>query len=148
MATRRIKIPALGALVLGGLLLAGCASQPSQPTTLTTTPAAAKAAPTVATPPQPASKAAPKTWSEVFPDGQGKALALQACGTCHGFDRLVLGQKPADRWEAVKNSHKERASGMSEQDLNALFAYLATNFGPNNPEPNVAGLPVTGSSAE
>jgi mono/diheme cytochrome c family protein len=91
--------------------------------------------------------AAPASWADVFPAGAGKQTALERCGSCHGFDRLVLGQKTADRWASVKASHSDKVSGMSDADQNALYTYLAQNFGPDKPEPNITGLPVT-SAAE
>ncbi len=75
-------------------------------------------------------------------------MVLRACGTCHGFDKVVLGQKSAERWEASKAGHAERAGGLSGPELNTVFSYLATHFGPNNPEPDISTLPVTASSAE
>jgi mono/diheme cytochrome c family protein len=95
-----------------------------------------------------AGQPAPKTWAEVFPAGDGKDAALQSCGTCHGFDRLVLGQKSAERWKSVKASHTDKAGGLSDQQLDVVFTYLSQQFGPDKPEPNITGLPVTGSTAE
>jgi mono/diheme cytochrome c family protein len=124
------------------------APSPAPPTTA---PAAAKPA-TSPVAAQPAAAAADqptfKTWAEVFPAGAGKESALQACGTCHGFDRVVLGQKSAERWTAVKNSHKDKAAGLSDAQLDTLFTYLSQQFGPDKPAPNITGLPVTATSAE
>jgi hypothetical protein len=60
----------------------------------------------------------------------------------------VLGQKSADRWKSVRSSHADKAGGLSEQQLDVVFTYLSREFGPDKPEPNITGLPVTGSTAE
>jgi mono/diheme cytochrome c family protein len=90
--------------------------------------------------------APPASWADVFPAGAGKQIVLERCGSCHGFDRVVLGQKTADRWNSVKASHSDKVSGMSAADQTALFAYLTQNFGPDKPEPNITGLPVIASA--
>lgn len=111
------------------------ATQRATPAGITATQAAA-----------PSAQPPPASWADVFPAGPGKEVVLQRCGTCHGFDRIVLGQKPAARWDASKESHKDKVSGMSDADLSMLYGYLAQSFGPDRPEPNIIGLPTTGSA--
>ncbi len=132
------------AMLAAALLLTSCAptggTAPATSATQQATLALTTATPAPATQPPPAS------WADVFPPGPGKQLVLQRCGTCHGFDRIVLGQKPAARWDASKASHKDKVPGMSDADLSMLYDYLAQNFGPDRPEPNITGLPTTGSA--
>jgi mono/diheme cytochrome c family protein len=135
--------------ILAGAVIGGCSSTaaPAAGGAPTTAPTVAPAKPAATTAPAAAGAAAPASWADVFPAGAGKQTVLERCGTCHGFDRVVLGQKTADRWASVKASHSDKVSGMSQTDVDALFTYLAQNFGPDKPEPNITGLPVV-SSAE
>lgn len=140
--------------ILPVMLLVACSSAAAPPASAptaaspTTAPAAQAAAakPSAAAPQAAAQSAAPSSWAEVFPAGAGKQTVLERCGTCHGFDRVVLGQKTPERWNSVKASHSDKVSGMSEADSTTLFTYLAQNFGPDKPEPNIAGLPTLASA--
>jgi mono/diheme cytochrome c family protein len=152
----RRAIPVL-LMMLAGVVLTACSgaapaaapaptTAPAAAPAATAPPAAAAAAAKPAQPQAAAQIAAPNSWADVFPAGAGKQTTLERCGTCHGFDRVVLGQKTADRWSSVKASHTDKVSGMSAADMTALFGYLTQNFGPDKPEPNITGLPVVASA--
>ena len=157
----------LTVLVTGGMLAAACGAAPTaQPGSSEKPTVAAAASPTASLPtatvaaPSPtaamqASKpeeqqaqGEPQSWLDIFPNAEGRDLVLQNCGTCHGFDRIVLGQRSQDRWESVKSGHRERTPGISDADYDKLFAYLAAHFNPSNPEPKIPAHLMGPSSAE
>ena len=123
------------AMLAAALLLASCAATGGTAPASSATKAAA-----------PATQTPPASWADVFPAGPGKQVVLERCGTCHGFERVVLGQKPVARWDASKASHKDKVSGMSDSEFSMLYGYLVQNFGPDRPEPNIIGLPTIGSA--
>jgi mono/diheme cytochrome c family protein len=77
------------------------------------------------------------TLPEILPSGKGLTLLLDNCSSCHSVVCAVKGQRPVDRWESLKNDHKDKVTGLSDADLNTLFTYLAENFNNNKPEPNL-----------
>jgi hypothetical protein len=96
-----------------------------------------------ATPPASAPAAAPaaapadsefKTVADVFPAGPGRDLVMNNCTSCHNVACSAIGQRTADRWDSLRDAHRERVSGA---DVNAIFTYLKTNFGPDKPEPKI-----------
>jgi mono/diheme cytochrome c family protein len=74
---------------------------------------------------------------EIFPPGEGRDLVLVNCLTCHGLVRIVWGQRDAARWGPVKNRHRERLIGLSDEEFNTLFAYLVENFNATKPVPDL-----------
>jgi hypothetical protein len=46
----------------------------------------------------------------------------------------VIGQRPPERWDALKASHKDYVPGA---DLEGMFVYLKANFDNTRPEPKV-----------
>ncbi|MBF8249044.1 MAG: hypothetical protein HW374_1844 [Bacteroidetes bacterium] len=125
-------------LTAGILLLASCSSS-GTPSGQPTTPAGSSA-PTTAAPAAGATTASqPKgtTLAEILPAGNGLTLLLNNCSSCHSVVCSVKGQRPVDRWESLKQDHRDKTSGLSEADLNTLFSYLSANFNNTKPEPNL-----------
>jgi mono/diheme cytochrome c family protein len=132
---RSIELRPLALVMLGGWLLTGCGGEPPATETARNTPAVA-AAPSSAPPAQAttASAAEPRTVADLFPAGQGRDLVMNNCASCHNVACSVIGQRSAERWDALKESHKDKVSG---PDLDTIFAYLKTNFDNTKPEPKV-----------
>lgn len=91
--------------------------------------------------PAPAASTAPaaggpeyKTVADLFPAGPQKEVVLNSCSSCHNVACSAMGQRTAERWNALLEAHRERVSGT---DLDAVFAYLKTNFGADKPEPKI-----------
>ena len=78
--------------------------------------------------------AAPATIADLFPPGAGREAVLNTCGSCHNLACSTIGQRTAARWDALKESHKEK---VSDADVDATFAYLKANFNDSKPEPKV-----------
>lgn len=125
-----MRSTALALLLIGGMLFAACGGGSSE------APKSESAAP--ATPAASTAPAAPaveyKTVADVFPDGPEKALVMNNCASCHNVACSAIGQRTDDRWNALKEAHRERVSGA---DVDAIFKYLQTNFGASKPEPKM-----------
>jgi hypothetical protein len=78
--------------------------------------------------------AEPATVVDIFPPGPAREQVLNNCASCHNVACAAIGQRTAERWNALKESHRENVSGA---DLDGIFAYLSENFGADRPEPRV-----------
>jgi hypothetical protein len=129
-----IRSSALVALLVSGWLLGACGGSgaPASGSAGSATPPAAAAPPTAmkAEPSGPE----PKTVADLFPAGPGRDLVMNNCTSCHNVACSAMGQRTAERWDSLRDSHRDRVSGA---DVNAIFAYLKTNFGPDKPEPKI-----------
>jgi hypothetical protein len=124
---------ALAAMLVGGLLGAACGGSGTPESGSSGTanpPASAPAAAPAAAP----AESEFKTVADVFPAGPGRDLVMNNCTSCHNVACSAIGQRTADRWDSLRDSHRERVSGA---DVNAIFTYLKTNFGPDKPEPKI-----------
>jgi mono/diheme cytochrome c family protein len=90
-------------------------------------------------PPMILAQAAPKagTLPQILPPGKGQSLLLENCSSCHSAVCAVKGQRPAGRWAGLKEDHKDKVTGLSDADMNTLFAYLVENFNDTRPEPKL-----------
>jgi hypothetical protein len=76
----------------------------------------------------------PKTVADVFPPGPGRDQVLNSCGSCHNVACAAIGQRNAQRWDALREGHKEHMQGT---DLAEVFAYLKAHFDDTRPAPVV-----------
>jgi mono/diheme cytochrome c family protein len=76
----------------------------------------------------------PANVADIFPPGAGRDVVLNSCGSCHNLACSAIGQRTADRWKSLRESHKDK---VSDADANAAFAYLQSHFNDGNPEPRV-----------
>jgi hypothetical protein len=119
-----------GLMVLSALALAACdASAPG-----TGSEPASSSAPAAGAPAASASAAEPKTVADLFPPGPGREQVLNSCGSCHNVACAAIGQRTPQRWDALRDGHKEHMQGA---DLTAVFAYLKSNFDESKPAPVV-----------
>ena len=75
--------------------------------------------------------------ADIFPAGKGRELVLDTCGSCHPVACAALGQRAAESWDAIKNSHADKLVAHSSANVNAMFSYLKTNFNETKPEPKI-----------
>jgi hypothetical protein len=116
-----VTIAAACVVACGG----GSEPAPEAPAANTGTPPAAAAD---------AAAAEPATVADIFPPGPAREQVLNSCASCHNVACAAIGQRTAERWNALKESHRENVSGA---DLDGIFAYLSENFGADRPEPRV-----------
>ena len=131
--TERGKLLAI--VIAAGCLLAACGKSTSEP---------GNAAQAAASQPQSApavsaeKPAGQSSLASIFPPGTGRDLVLNTCGTCHSAACAARGQRTAERWDSIKKDHKDKLTGSSSEDLNAMFSYLKANFNDTKPEPQIA----------
>jgi hypothetical protein len=132
----RFATSALIATVVSGILLSGCGGSgtPQSGSSGGANEPAATAAPAMAMKAAEPSGPEPKTVADLFPAGPGRDLVMNNCTSCHNVACSAMGQRTADRWDSLRDAHRDRVSGA---DVNAIFAYLKTNFGPDKPEPRI-----------
>jgi competence protein ComEA len=64
-----------------------------------------------------------------LPDGPGKAELERVCSACHGAE-MVLGVKQDKAgWESTVDDMVSRGATGTDQELDAIVNYLATNMG-------------------
>ncbi len=73
----------------------------------------------------------------VAPPGRARDLIVENCGTCHSFVCAFRGQRTVEHWQTIKQDMRDKVSQVSDQDYDALFAYLEANFNDQKPEPNL-----------
>ena len=119
--------PATLSAVMVLLLLAGCNSvgEPEAAVPEPRSEPAADAAP------------APSSLADIFPEGLGRTLVIDSCGSCHAVACSAIGQRTEGRWKALEADHRDRVADMSDADYRALFEYLGANFSDAQPEPTV-----------
>jgi mono/diheme cytochrome c family protein len=116
--------------ILGGFLLLGCGNGGSAPEN-----DSAQSAPSV---PKAAAPPAPATVADLFPEGAGRSLVLESCGSCHAVACAVIGQRTAARWDNLKADHRDKVPNLSDQDGETVFGYLKEHFNDSQPEPKVS----------
>jgi hypothetical protein len=125
------NVAPLGALLLVACVAVGC-SEANAPGAAER-PAAAPEKPAPAAQQAPAADE-PKTVADVFPAGPQKEAVMNSCGSCHNVACAAIGQRSAERWDALREGHKDKVAG---EDLTAIFAYLKTHFDASKPEPKI-----------
>jgi len=125
----------LAAVILSGCVLAACGNPADTAQDSGSAPAAAQPQATPAT----AAIAAAKQLSiaDLFPPGPGRDQVLDTCGTCHPVACSARGQRTAEQWDRINESHKDKLTSVSNESQNALYAYLKANFNDTKPEPQI-----------
>ena len=65
------------------------------------------------------------------PDGAGKDLVMNVCTQCHTSARIVAKKATKDEWNAVVDNMAMRGAKATDEEFDAIVAYLAKNFGPD-----------------
>jgi len=66
-----------------------------------------------------------------LPDGKGKDVTVRICGGCHEAGVVDKYRYSKDDWQGVVEDMKGRGADGSDEDFQAIVAYLAHAFGPN-----------------
>jgi mono/diheme cytochrome c family protein len=64
-----------------------------------------------------------------LPDGPAKALFVQRCAACHPLESVTDKRKSQDEWRASVSQMQSYGVALTPQEMDALIAYLAQNFG-------------------
>jgi cytochrome c5 len=65
-----------------------------------------------------------------LPDGDGKKIVENACGSCHSLEPITRLHQDKERWEAMVSSMIAYGAQVNEKELPVLIDYLVKNFGP------------------
>jgi len=65
---------------------------------------------------------------EGMPDGPGKDVTVQACGTCHDARRAASVRLTRDGWAAVIDSMQRFGARFSPEEVPIILDYLSTHF--------------------
>ena len=69
-------------------------------------------------------------WAQELPEGEGKTLVQNVCGSCHGLDIVVEQRGTKQQWQAIVESMVQRGATVTDEEINAMVAYLAKNYAP------------------
>ncbi len=79
-----------------------------------------------------------------LPEGKGKALVLTSCTACHAANIWTSQHHTRDQWNVILDTMLSRGLTASDEDLDTIGDYLATNFGPVQKDaPAPAPAPAT-----
>lgn len=67
-------------------------------------------------------------FSEYLPPGEGKALVVAQCSTCHELKGTVQLRQSKQQWEAVVLDMAARGAALTVEEADAIIAYLGKVF--------------------
>jgi len=67
--------------------------------------------------------------ASLLPDGPGKEIIAKACTECHSVDRMRGLRLSKDDWWDKINDMVDRGAKATDQESEAMVAYLVRNFG-------------------
>jgi competence protein ComEA len=88
-----------------------------------------------------------------LPDGAGKKEVLALCRDCHDLDTVTVENRTRDGWKKTVAKMGERGAEGTDEQFDAVIAYLTKNFGRINvnkatAEEIVSGLDFSAKEAE
>jgi mono/diheme cytochrome c family protein len=69
-------------------------------------------------------------WAQELPEGDGKTLTQNVCGSCHSLDVVVQQRATKEEWRGIVDSMVQSGATVTEAEATAIVAYLAKNFPP------------------
>ena len=73
-------------------------------------------------------------WSALMPVGEGRADVAISCSSCHDLRQVIIQKKSRANWAAtVQKMVSAYQAPLDKEDFPSLIAYLAKNFGEENP---------------
>jgi len=69
-------------------------------------------------------------WAQELPEGEGKTLVQNTCGSCHGLDIVVEQHATKQQWQGIVESMVQRGATVTDEEITAIVAYLAKNYPP------------------
>jgi competence protein ComEA len=67
-----------------------------------------------------------------LPDGPGKKEVLAICRDCHDLDTVTAENRTRDGWKKMVAKMGERGAEGTDEQFEAVIAYLTRNFGRTN----------------
>ena len=72
-------------------------------------------------------------WKGLMPDGEGKDVTAQLCGTCHNMQKTVVSRKTPQEWERTVYDMIARGAQIFPDEAEQIIKYLAKSFPPSRP---------------
>ena len=72
-------------------------------------------------------------WKSMMPEGDGKDVAIQLCGTCHNLQKVVVSRKSPQEWERSVYDMVARGAQIFPDEADEIIKYLAKSFPPGRP---------------
>jgi hypothetical protein len=76
---------------------------------------------------------AQEDYKSMLPDGDGKELTIQLCGTCHNLQKTVVSRKSPQDWEKTVYDMVARGAQIFPDEADQIVKYLAKSFPPGKP---------------
>jgi competence protein ComEA len=70
------------------------------------------------------------TSNQDLPPGEGKDLLVKTCAGCHLLTVVTSERKTESAWADTVAEMRSRGANGSDEDMDKIIQYLATNFGP------------------
>ena len=67
-------------------------------------------------------------WKSLMPDGDGKDVTMQLCGTCHDLQKTVVSRKTSQEWERTVYDMVARGAQIFPEEAEVIIKYLTKNF--------------------
>jgi hypothetical protein len=72
-------------------------------------------------------------WRSLLPEGEGKDLTAQLCGTmCHNLQKTVVSKKNPKEWEKTVYDMVGRGAQIFPDEAEIIIKYLAKSFPPEH----------------
>jgi competence ComEA-like helix-hairpin-helix protein len=73
-------------------------------------------------------------WSMLLPQGEGRSDVAISCSSCHDLKQVIIQKKSRANWATtVQKMVSAYQAPLDKDDSPGLIAYLAKNFGEDNP---------------
>lgn len=69
-------------------------------------------------------------WKTLMPEGEGKDVTMQLCGTCHNLQKTVVSRKSPQEWERTVYDMVARGAQIFPDEAEQIIKYLAKSFPP------------------
>jgi DNA uptake protein ComE-like DNA-binding protein len=73
---------------------------------------------------------------DVLPPGEGKAIVERMCVNCHALSVVTSKRATPEQWSTVVATMVSRGAEGTDEEIDTVTRYLATNFGPDRPSSN------------
>lgn len=67
-------------------------------------------------------------WKSLMPEGEGKDVTAQLCGTCHNLQKVVVSRKNPQEWERSVYDMVARGAQIFPDEAEQIIKYLAKSF--------------------
>jgi mono/diheme cytochrome c family protein len=83
-----------------------------------------------------------------LPEGEGKALVVQRCSSCHGVDSILPLKLSREEWAPVVTRMLDYGAFLDEKETATTLDYLSAHFGPAKPAESSPAPAAAGAATE